>query len=132
MAPNPKIQFARESLAVARLTFALMRNTNVAFFPGMRFSDAIELYYISMAIFIGHLEGRPLTVPKLARAVGYPRATLLRKVAALIEFGYVERVGRFYHPSPGVNIPVYRSVLTRNVRMIVDTGKELSKMGSLT
>jgi hypothetical protein len=67
-----------------------MRNTNAGFFPGMRLSAAIELYYISLAVFIGDLEGKPLTISKLSRAVGFLRSTLSRKVVVAIDLGYVE------------------------------------------
>jgi IclR helix-turn-helix domain len=129
---KPKIQFDQESLAVARLTVGLMRNTNAGFFPGMRLSAAIEHYYISLAVLIGDLEGKPLTISKLSRAVGFPRSTLLRKVAVLIDLGYVERVGRLYYTSPGVNIPRYRVILARSVRMNLNTAKKVSKMDGLT
>jgi predicted transcriptional regulator len=129
--PATEIQYGRERLLIARLILALMRHVNAAFFPGLRLAEAIELAHISISVMIGHLEKRPFTLTKLSRGLGYPRATMLRKLARLIELGLVERVGRYYYAGKNANRPRQREIVMRNKRMIKETYKELSKLGPL-
>jgi DNA-binding transcriptional ArsR family regulator len=123
-----KILYARERAAMARMVIALMRNTNTAYFPDMRLNDAIDLRYVATYVFLGHVEGRLMNVSKLARALGMPRATVLRKLGVLMKIGYVERVGRSYRVTEKANLPNLLEVVARNAELIKATTKELSKM----
>jgi DNA-binding transcriptional ArsR family regulator len=123
-----KILYARERAAMARMVIALMRNTNTAYFPDMRLNDAIDLRYVATYVFLGHVEGRLMNVSKLARALGMPRATVLRKLGVLMKIGYVERVGRSYRVTEKANLPNLLEVVARNAEIIKATTKELSKM----
>ncbi|MGJ5163133.1 helix-turn-helix domain-containing protein [Bradyrhizobium sp. HKCCYLR1051] len=49
---------------------------------------------ISTAVYLAMVEERPLTASELARAVGLPRTTVLRRLAVLQHQGRVERRGR--------------------------------------
>lgn len=49
---------------------------------------------ISIAVYLAMVEEHPMTASELARAVGLPRTTVLRRLAVLEHQGRVERRGR--------------------------------------
>jgi DNA-binding MarR family transcriptional regulator len=88
MAQHPK------AYHVARLWIELTRQLQRAAAPeaqahfGTRASDLL----LRSAIYVGTVEGRPLTVAKLATYVGIPRPTVVRRLRALERRGLVVRI----------------------------------------
>ena len=77
-------------------------------------------------MFIGHREA---TKRKQARArYGNARTTVLRRLTALIELGYLERIGNRYYLTAKSNVPNQRRVLLDHIKNIQLAAKELSKM----
>jgi len=60
------------------------------------FGSRTVLLLIAAAVFLGTIEGRPLTASKLAAYVGMPRPTVIRRLRILSRGGSVERVGTAY------------------------------------
>ena len=57
-----------------------------------------------------------------------PRTTVLRRLTALIELGYLERIGNSYYRTAKSNVPNQRRVLLEHINNIHHAAKELSKM----
>jgi hypothetical protein len=54
--------------------------------------------------------------------------TVLRRLTALIELGYLERIGNNYYLTAKSNVPNQRRVLLEHINNIQRAAKELSKM----
>jgi IclR helix-turn-helix domain len=52
--------------------------------------------WVLRAVVIGHLRGRPMTVRAIARYIGMPRTTVLRRLQFLLRLDYVRRNGRAF------------------------------------
>jgi hypothetical protein len=52
---------------------------------------------LGLALYVGQYEGRPFTAHKLAQWLGIPRPTVIRRLAAMIKMGAVERRGKYYY-----------------------------------
>ena len=57
-----------------------------------------------------------------------PRTTVLRRLTALIELGYLERIGNRYYLTAKSNVPNQRRVLLEHINNIQHAAKELSKI----
>src|SRR5262245_25780087 len=68
-----------------------------------------------MHLFIGHAQGRPLSASKLARIAEMPRTTVLRRLTALIELGYLERISNSYYLTAKSNVPNQRRILLEHI-----------------
>lgn len=96
-----------------------------------RFGSTRELQGILRVALLAQLEGRPLGISKLADAVDMPRATVERKLVALIELGMIERNGQHYQvPLSRLNDDKTMEAVERLIVMIHKTSEDLSKMGS--
>ena len=84
--------YGRERARVARLVLSLLHTVRNAYTPELTLEEASEFLFLMMHLFIGHVQGRPLSASRLARITEMPRTTVLRRLAALIEFGYLERI----------------------------------------
>lgn len=74
----------------------------------------------------------PVRAGTIAHALKLPRATVLRRLQEMVNYGYVERVGNAYRVTNKVNIPDLKVKLQRRIDMIVETAKELSKLQTST
>ncbi len=123
------IEFARERLVIARLVVALMRARASYYYPELGLAASYELQLVATAVFIGHASRRPMGASEIARFVGMPRPTALRRLGDLIRRGIVVRKGRIYCINPeGVNGPKVAGVVRGNIRRIRAAAKELSKL----
>jgi DNA-binding MarR family transcriptional regulator len=61
-----------------------------------RFGADATLLLIRAAVYIGTIDGRPLTATKLADYLGLPRATVIRKLQQLVQRGAIEREDGHY------------------------------------
>src|SRR6516165_5304325 len=120
--------YGRERARVARLVLGLLRTVRNAYTPELTLEEASEFLFLMMHLFIGHVQGRPLSASRLARIAEMPRTTALRRIAALIELGYLERVGNSYYLTAKANVPNQRRVLLGHINYIQHAAKELSKM----
>ena len=113
---------------MARLVLSLLRTVRSAYTPELTLEEASEFLFLMMHLFIGHVQGKPLSASRLARVAEMPRTTVLRRLAALIELGYLERVGNSYYLTAKANVPNQRRVLLGHINYIQHAAKELSKM----
>jgi len=120
--------YGRERARVARLVLGLLRTVRNAYTPELTLEEASEFLFLMMHLFIGHVQRRPLSASKLARIAEMPRTTVLRRLAALIELGYLERVGDSYYLTAKANVPNQRRVLLEHIDNIQHAAKELSKI----
>src|SRR5262249_10829951 len=119
---------ARSSERVARLVLSLLRTVRSAYTPELTLEQASEFLFLMMHLFIGHAQGKPLSASKLAHIAEMPRTTVLRRLTALIELGYLERIGNSYYLTAKSNVPNQRHVLLEHINNIQNAPKELSKM----
>jgi predicted transcriptional regulator len=120
--------YGPERALVARLVLSLLRTVRKVYTPELTLEEASEFLFLMMHLFIGHVQGRPLSASRLARIAEMPRTTALRRITALIELGYLERVGNSYYLTAKANVPNQRRVLLGHINHIQHAAKELSKM----
>ena len=120
--------YGLERARVARLVLNLLRTVRNAYTPELTLEEASQFLFLMMHLFIGHVQGRPLSASKLARIAEIPRTTVLRRLARLIELGYLERVGDSYYLTAKSNVPNQRRVLLEHINNIQHAAKELSKI----
>jgi IclR helix-turn-helix domain len=123
--------YGHERARVARLALSLLRTVRNAYTPDLTLAEASEFLFLMMHLFIGHAQGKPLSASRLARIAEMPRTTVLRRLAMLIELGYLERIGNRYYLTAKSNVPYQRRVLLEHISNIQHTAKELSKMDTL-
>jgi len=56
-----------------------------------------DVSYVALAVFHGHLSGRPMTAGKIALTLSMARSTTLDRLDFLIKRGYVRKYGRYYY-----------------------------------
>ena len=120
--------YGRERARVARLVLNLLHTVRNAYTPELTLEEASEFLFLMMHLFIGHVQGKPLSASRLARVAEMPRTTVLRRLAVLIEVGYLERIGNRYYVTAKANVPNQRRVLLDHINNIQHAAKELSKM----
>lgn len=96
------LQRAQERAHVARTTIELIKTVYAGRNPrgSQRLGGQVETLLISGVVLIGHVEGKPKTASAVARYLGVPRVTVLRKLAGLCNEGVIERKGRHYCMAP--------------------------------
>jgi predicted transcriptional regulator len=83
-----------ERLALAKAYIALTRVMVDSVF-GKKPADHSQLL-IGSAIMVGHAENRPMNATKIARYVGLPRSTVIRKLNEFLRVGVIARHGNVY------------------------------------
>lgn len=74
-------------LVTARLVLDIMRCVSVLFLSEDSASQSHDFALISVGLFIGQAEGKPMSASKLASYIGMPRPTLIRKLRQLQSAG---------------------------------------------
>jgi DNA-binding IclR family transcriptional regulator len=75
---------------------------------------------------MGHIDGKPFSVTKLSNYLEAPRATTLRRLDQLIEFGVVERRGNRYFINEEVaNTKPAMTLHSALVRVVKETAAQL-------
>ncbi len=89
---------AQDLYHLTRLWLELTRQLHQAAAPDMQsgFGSRVPLLMLSAAVYLGTIEGQPMTASKLALYVGMPRATVIRRLRTLLRRGAVERSGVTY------------------------------------
>lgn len=123
------IPFRDIRLVYLRLIADLLHNSHRAYYPDLRFIEAVEATLISNAIFIAEAEGKPLTAAGLAKHLDIPRATLLRRLAYLKSKGFLRSNGRRLRIDMAIlSSSAHAENLPRACRIILDAAQELSKL----
>jgi IclR helix-turn-helix domain len=86
---------SRERLIVAEAAIRFGRAFNSELFGGY-FATHEDATWVLRAVVIGHLSGRPMTTRRIARFIGMPRTTVLRRLQLLLRLDYVRRERRAY------------------------------------
>ena len=120
--------YGLERALVARLVLSMLRTVRNAYTPELTLAECSEFLFLMMHLFIGHVEGKPLSASRLARIAEMPRTSVLRHLGALIELGYIERKGNKYYLTAKSNVPNQRRVLVDHINNIQHAANELSKM----
>jgi len=128
--PYRSVRFAKHHLHIAKLALTIMRTASLVYFNEQNFGSCAPEVLMCIGIFIGQLEGRPMSAMKLAQYIGMPRATVIRKLTELMSRGLVERYGRsaYLLPLQEVNRHDVFSAVTMLVREIQTASTELSKL----
>lgn len=101
-----QVELATERAIVAGLVIKLLRNVQKQYFPKQKFLDATELALVGAYVFLAQQEShRPCNATDLKRKTGLSRATVRRRLAHLIELGYVARGPRNYVMGPRFATP---------------------------
>ena len=101
-----QIELATERAIVAELVIRLLRTVQKQYFPKQEFLDATELALVGAHVFLAQQERRRLcNVTDLKNKTGLSRATVRRRLAHLIELGYVESGPRSYVMGPRFATP---------------------------
>lgn len=83
---------------VAQLWIELTRQLHKTVAPDLQrqFGSRVGLLLIGAAVYVGTIEGKPMTASKLADFVGMPRATVIRRLGRLRRLGIVDKIGGTY------------------------------------
>jgi hypothetical protein len=116
-----------ERFAIARMCIDLARITRRGFAPQEPFGNKMETFYVGLCVLMGHIEGNPFTVSKLANYLDAPRSTMVRRLDQLIEFGVVERRGNRYFINEAVaNTKHAMDLHSAMVQLVRQTAAQLS------
>lgn len=124
---------AEQRLVVAKTVLSIMRAFAVVYIKNERFGSCADDCFLSFAIFVGQVEGKPMSASKLAEFAGLPRPTVVRKLAGLKRRGIVEATDSgVFRLNPAVlNSDASVSEGRRIRRQFIRAAAELSKMDSL-
>jgi DNA-binding IclR family transcriptional regulator len=76
----------------------IMRNLHGAYAPASEpFGGRLETFFIGLCVALGHFEGKPFSVSKVAAYMRVPRTTVLRRLNRLQKWGLVHRQGHRYY-----------------------------------
>jgi predicted transcriptional regulator len=114
---------SRERLIVAEAAVRFGRVFNTELFGGYPATQA-DATWVLRAVVIGHLRGRPMTTRRIARYIGMPRTTVLRRLQFLLRLGYVRREGRVYWLSERY-LRAPPKALNEAVKLILETADAL-------
>ena len=121
---------AQQRLVIARTFLALGSEMRLNLPVDQDVTDATAgtLLLVSAAVLVGHIEGRPMSVSKLAHYVRLPRTTVLRKLELLIELGLVARHGQTYRLSDERAKTISSEYLRRSAKIIRDAARALHEL----
>lgn len=112
------------------LWISLTRDLHAAANPRARehFGAHINDLLIRSAVYLGTIEGRPMTAAKLATLVGIPRPTVVRHLGALEKRGMVESSGRFWLTPAEMIETRGKQDFSAIARMVRNAGARLQKL----
>ena len=118
---------------MARLLVDIMRTLRAHYIPASEpFGTRIETGYIGLCVSIGHCEGKPFSVAKIAAYMGMPRSTVIRRLQQLENWGVIERQGRRYFIRPEkVNGIMGMRAYKQNRHLITEAIDKLSVLDTL-
>jgi DNA-binding IclR family transcriptional regulator len=115
------------------LALNLVKSRARFFFPGTSLPEARELLFILGFILRTQLKGGLPTISQLARTTEYPRTTLMRRLEALQQTGWVHKHGRNYHVDLTRLMDTrFAAFLKSNINLISKASKKLSDLDDRT
>ena len=57
----------------------------------------LETFFIGLCVALGHMDGKPFSVAKIAAYMRVPRSTVIRRLDRLLSWGLIYRQGRRYY-----------------------------------
>lgn len=114
---------SRERLIVAEAAVRIERAFISELFYGYAATQA-DATWVLRAVVIGHLRGRPMSTRRIARYVGMPRTTVLRRLQSLLRLDYVRRDGSAYCLSERY-LSAPPKALNEAIKIILETGEAL-------
>jgi predicted transcriptional regulator len=111
---------SRERLIVAEAAIRIGRVFNSELFNGNSATHEDATWYCERC----HLRGRPMTTRRIARYIGMPRTTVLRRLQVLLRLDYVRREGRAYCVSERY-LRAPPKALNEAIKIILETAEAL-------
>jgi hypothetical protein len=129
---KPVVECSRAHELITRLVVQLTRGIARKYFPKRPLYHQAELGMLMLFVVIGHVERHPVTVSKIARAIGLSRTTTLRWLKELVASGYVERTpDGHYWLTDKTTTPDVDRLVGKNASLIIETAKELQATQAL-
>jgi DNA-binding MarR family transcriptional regulator len=127
-----QIELATERAIVARLVLELLRSVQRHYFRETEFLDAVELALVGVYVFLAQEDRHPCNVTYLSRKTGLSRATVRRRVAHLVELGYVESSSTRYLMGRGFAVlpPGGRRMVQTHIAAINSAARILAKLAA--
>ena len=76
----------------------IMRTLHSVYAPASeRFGTRLETFFIGLCVALGDIEGKPLSIAKIAAYMRVPRTTVIRRLDQLQSWGLLNRQGRRYY-----------------------------------
>lgn len=125
-------KLAPQRLAICKLWLDAIRDLVGVHFDHDQFGAAAGELMLCIAVLIGQLEGRPMSVSKLATYTGVPRVTAIRKLRSLHERKIISRAesGHYMIDTKRMNGRKAIAVALRNIHRVRVTAEKLSKLDS--
>ena len=93
-----RIKNAPQRLVLCRLMLDIMRTLHSVYAPASeRFGTRLETFFIGLCVALGDIEGKPLSIAKIAAYMRVPRTTVIRRLDRLQRWGLIDRQGRHYY-----------------------------------
>ena len=93
-----KIKNRQQRLVLCRLMIDLMRGVHTVYAPASEpFGTRLETFFIALCVALGHMDGKPFSVAKIAAYMRVPRSTVIRRLDRLQRWGLIYRQGRRYY-----------------------------------
>jgi hypothetical protein len=123
---KPKdIPSAQERLLLCEVSAAFARVVIGTYFD-RRIASYSDAMHVARAVWIGQLRGKPMNAQQIARLIGMPRTTVLRKLAYLVSKGHVCRDGTRYYVADQIILKT--PLRDKLVRMVYATADKLRRM----
>jgi DNA-binding transcriptional ArsR family regulator len=130
--PDKKI--LERGQVVAELVITIVSRVAATFIADGLFASSADVVLILFGLWIGHADGRPMTIGKLAQYIGMPRPTVARKLKEMEASGLVKPIGPGKYvrdlSGPGVREAI-NSLIEANTKSIHKAAAQLSKLDSL-
>ena len=76
----------------------MMRTAHGAYAPASEpFGTRLETFFIGLCVALGHMDGKPFSVAKIAAYMRVPRSAVIRRLDRLQSWGLIYRQGRRYY-----------------------------------
>lgn len=89
-----KFPLLDQRLILARLSIEMLCNLTMPFFAEDPSPETTAM--VARAVFIGHMEGRPMSATKIAGFLRMPRTTVLARLKRFVDNGLIYRDGNVY------------------------------------
>lgn len=123
-----RIKDADDRLVMSRLILAIFKTFAQGYLGETAYGSVADDAILLCAIFVGHVEGRPMNVSKLAEYAGISRTTVGRKVKAYERSGFVKLVdGKVVFAVDPLNSPRMLKVIEDIRHLILTAALELRK-----